>query len=541
MLAINIKQPMSDILSNALMKELHSRRRTLLINRFPILLHCPHNNYLSLFNYIERMPECFFSEEIFQKYLTWLESQHKSNSLGLKNYLAENEDEFNKAFLFLGEINRYTWHDSFEEIDDYESIRFIDQQIHPVYLRLIEAIFYPFTRLLAFFSRIDRGEGTDGLDIFNAVEEIKNTNFSGLGDLYKNTVRNGIAHGGITYIEKEIRYRDKKGNEEILSNYLIIRLVDDLIDVCNSIALALKIFIFSHLSDGYILPRQILLEQLQAETDTPWWHIVGCAPSRFASQSQLIIYARPNSRDYSKVLYSTFLSGILAEYFAPGYDRYFFSLRSRKALPGWAAFDGRKLLELRNKSSKSLTDYQGALENNLVFYSPKPRLPRFLGMLDTFIQSFRIHWPLVLLGMREELGWPDIRVRMSRIHRAGWGSVLNGAVVIAATRESHGQDLVRTNCGRIIRAVLSDARRDISLMDAARYLPLRYARISIFRQNYRKRRLRSFGLGADLVATVQVKRATRIKTPDIYGSQIETRGRYRIAWNGNWLAKKGDD
>jgi hypothetical protein len=505
-----------------------------------MLSHCPHNNYLSLFNYIDRIPECFFSEEIFQEYLSWLESQHESNSLGLKNYLKENEDEFNKAFLFLGEINRYSWHDSFEEIDDYERIRFIDQQIHPVYLRLIEAIFYPFTHLLAFFSRIDRRKQTDGLDIFNTVEEVKNTGFSGLTDLYRNTVRNGIAHGGITYIEEEIRYRDKKGIEEVLSDYQIIRLIDDLIDACNGIALALKIFIFSHFSDGYVLPKQIFLEELQSETDTPWWHIVGCTPSRFVSQNQLIIYARPNSRDYYKVLYSTFVSGVLTEYFAPGYDRYFFSLRSEKALPGWAAFDGRKLLEIRNKGSKTLADYQGALENNLVFYSPKPRLPRFLGKLDTFIHSFRIHWPLVLSDIRVKLGRPDICVRTSKIHRVGWGSVLNGAVFMTPTQGSLSQDLVRKNCGRIICAALSNARKDVSLINVVRYLPLRYARISIFRQNYRKRRLSNFGLGADLVATVQVKRLTRIRAPDIYGSQIETKGKYRIAWNAAWLAKRGN-
>lgn len=534
-----IQQPMSEIFSNAVMEKLHSQKRRLLLERFPMLSNCSNDYYLSLFNYIDRIPECFFSEEIFQQYLSWLESQHKSNSSGIRNSLAENEDEFNKAFLFLGEINRYSWHDSFEEIDDYESIRFIDQQIHSVYLRLIEAIFYPFTNLLAFFSRIDRGKGTDGLDIFNAIEEIKNTNFSGLADLYNNTVRNGIAHGGIAYIEKEIRYRDKYGNEEILSKELIIRLVDDLIDACNSLALAFKIFTLSHLRDGYTIPRQILLEELQAETDTPWWHVVGCTPSRLSSQNQLIIYARPNSRDYNKVAYSTFKSGVLVEYFAPGYDRYFFSLRSQKALPGWAAFDGTKLLELRSKGSKTIADYQGVLEDNLVFYCPKPRLPRFLGILDTYIHIIRIHWPLMLSDIKNIFGRTDIHVRTSEIYRSGWGCGLKGAVVISAVRGPHGQDVIRANCGRIIRAVLLDARKSVSLTDITRYLPLRYARISIFRQNYRKRRLRSFGLGADLVATVQVKRFTRIRAPDIYGSQIEIKGRYRIAWNGKWLAKKG--
>jgi hypothetical protein len=531
---------MSEIFSNAVMEKLHSLKRRLLLERFPMLSNCPTDYYLSLFNYIDRIPESIFSEEIFHLYLSWLESQHEINSIRIRDYLVKKEDGLNKAFLFLGEINRYSWHDSFEETDDYERIRFIDQQIHPTYLRLIEAIFYSFTHALAFLSRIDRGKGTEGLDLFNTTEEIKNTGFSGLADLYNNTIRNGIAHGGIAYIEKEIRYRDDKGNEEVLSDNEIIRLVDDLVDACNGTALALKIFLFSHINDGYILPKQMLLEQLQAETDTPWWHIVGCVPSRLASQNQLIVYARPDSRDYYKVLYSTFLSGVLAEYFAPGYHRYFFSLRGPKALPGWAAFDGRRLLEIRNKGTRVLTDYRDALENNLVFYTPKLRLPRFLGKLDTFIQSFRIHWPMVLSDLREKIGRPDICARTSEIYRSGWGYGLKGSVVIPAVREPHGQDLIRANCGRIIRAVLSDARRSISLTDITHYLPLRYARISIFRQNYRKRRLRSFGLGVDLVATVQVKRLAKIRAPDIIGSQIEIKGRYRIAWNGKWIAQNRD-
>lgn len=531
---------MSEIWSNTLLKEVHNRRRTLLVKRFPMLSYCPHNHYLSLFNYINRLPECFFSEELFQKYLNWLESRHKSNSQKLKEYFLEKKDEFHKAFLFLGEINRYSWHDSFEEFDEYETIRFIDQEIHPTYLRLIEAIFFPFAHLLAFFSRIDRGKATDGLDIFNVVEEVKSTDFSVLTDLYRKIVRNGIAHGGITYLQKEIRYRDKKGNVEKLADSEIITLVDDLIDACNSVSLAFKVFVFSHVDDDYILPQQIFLEELQAETDMPWWHIVGCMPSEFASQNQLIIYARPNSRDFFKVQYSTFMSGVLAEFFAPGYDRYFFSLRSPKAWPGWAAFDGQKLRKIRNKASQTVDDYQGVLEDNLVFYVPKPKLLGIFRKVDTLLQSFRIHWPLVLSDIQMKLGRPKIRVRTSKIHRNGWRSVLNGTVFIAPNQETISQELIRMSCGQIIRAALSDARKKSSLINVARYLPLGYARISVFRQNYRKRRLNNFGLGSDLVATVQVKRITRIQAPDIYGSVVEIKEKYRIAWNSAWLAEKED-
>ncbi len=520
---------------------MHSRRRKLLLKHFPMLSHCPHDNYLSLFSYAERIPECFYAEVTFRKYLYYLEALHISSPMGLKTYFTDNENRLSKSFLFLAEINQYGWHDTFEEIDDYEQIRFIDQQIHPAYLRLIEAVFYPFIHLIAFFSRTHRGKSTNGLEIFNTAEELQNTSFSDITDLYRNIVRNSVAHGGIEYIEKEIRYHDDKGNEEVLSDSQIIRLVDDLVDACNAMALALKIFIYSHTKDGYNLPKQIFLEQFQAETDTPWWHIVGCMPSRFASQNQLIIYARPTSYDYNKVLYSTFLSGVLAEYFAPGYDRYFFSLRSSKTLPGWASFDGKKLREIRNKDAKELTDYQGALENNLVFYTPKIRLTGLLRRLDTFIQSFRIHWPLALSDFRDKMGWPNVVARVSKIHRAGWGTVLNGSVFITGPEESTpDQALIRRNCGRIIRVALSNARTDKFILSVLRFLPLRFARIAVFKRNYRKRRLSNFGLGEDLICVIQVKRFTKIRAPDICGSTIEIKGKYRIAWNAAWLAKEGN-
>ena len=132
---------MDNLCSNLFMKEIHNRRRMLLLRRFPILSSCPHESYLSLFDYISKIPECFFSEKVFHKYLTWLESVHVSDSPRLKEYLVQKENELSKAFLFLAETNRYAWHDSYEEIDDYETIRFIDQQVNPVYLRLIEAVF----------------------------------------------------------------------------------------------------------------------------------------------------------------------------------------------------------------------------------------------------------------------------------------------------------------------------------------------------------------------------------------------------------------
>jgi hypothetical protein len=480
------------------------------------------------------LPESFFSEDIFATYLSWLNNRHKTDHLRLKEYFWNNKDEFHKAFLFLGEINRYSWHDSFEKLDDYETILFIDQEVNPTYLRLIEAVFFPFVRLIAYFCRLERGKKTEGLDVYNTVEEIITTEFSPFTDVYCHIIRNGIAHGDITYLLGEIQYRDR-GKVENRFTSDVVKLVDDLLDVCNSMSLAFKTFMFSHLSDGYTLPQQMLLEELQAETDSPFWHIVGCMPSYFASRNQLIIYARPNTRDYWKAHYATFLSGVLAEFFAPGYDRYFFSLRSKQALPGWAAFDGMKLREAREKDIQTIDGYKGVLEDNLVFYRPKRELRGIFRKLDTLLKIFQIHWPLTLSDIRMNLGHPTILARTSEIHLNGCRSVLNGSVVIVADQEPVSKELIKKTCGRIIRAVFADAVKDHSFFYLMRYLPLGFARILVFRRNYRKRKLNNFELGSDLVATIQVKSISRIQVPDICGSSIEIKGKYRIAWNRSWL------
>ena len=49
-----------------------------------------------------------------------------------------------------------------------------------------------------------------------------------------------------------------------------------------------------------------------------------------------------------------------------------------------------------------------------------------------------------------------------------------------------------------------------------------------------------FGLGRNLVCTIQVKRIQRIRSPDIMGSTVEQLGGYRIAWNRAWLEENKD-
>lgn len=534
-LTLNKMEALRNILENPLLRNIHTRKRTDIKEKFPELEKCPHDRFLSIHKYIKRSPQRFYSQSVYKKFIEWLDDRNRTSQAVFQQYLFEHDAELNRSFLHLEEVNNLDWHDFFEKLDDFELIRFIDQQIHPTYLRLTEAVFAPFCRIVAYFSRVDRGRGTDGLDLFPIVEELERTSLSDVVSPYRHIVRNAIAHGGITYLQNEILYRDKKGNEEKHSDADIVRTFDDLLDTCNALALALSLFLLVNQPHGYSLPQELLLDELKEETKAPWWEIVGCTPSKFTGLNQLIIYARPSTADYGKVQISTFQTGVLAESFAPGYDRYFFSIRSSSSYPGWAAFNGKKLHDLRNKQNAALEDYKGTIENDLIFYVPRTKIPKFVARIQNIILSFKLNMPIAIAGMRSQLGLPGIYVREANIHRNAWGSVLTGSVFMESPDGSLTQDLIRRFRRRIVRKALSVARKKTSIYKISHFLPLGFARISVFCKDYRRRRLSGYGLGRHLVCTVQVKRIQRIRSPDIIGSTIEQLGSYRIAWNRAWL------
>lgn len=524
-----------NILENPLLRNVHARKRADIKERFPKLRECPHGHYISIHKYIRRVPQRFFSYSVYNKYIEWLEERNRASQTAFQKYLLEHDAELNRMFLHLEEINKLDWHDYFEKLDDFELIRFIDQQIHPTYLRLTEAVFTPLSRIIAHFSRVDRGKGTDGLDLWPIIEELGRTNLYEIANPYNHIVRNAIAHGGITYLQNEISYRDKKGNKEKYSDTSIVRLFDDLLDNCNALALAFSLFLFVHQPAGYSFPQQLLLDELKEETETPWWEVVGCTPSKFTGLNQLIVYARPSTSDYGKVQISTFQTGVLAESFAPGYDRYFFSIRSSSSWPGWAAFDGKKLHKLRIKKNAVLEDYKGTIENDQIFYTPRMKTPRIIARIQNIFLSFKLHLPIALSEFRTQLGWPEIHVRDATIHRNKWGSILGSSVVLEYPGRELTQTVVRKFRRRIIKKSLSEARHKTSIFKGHRYLPLGFARISVFCKDYRRRRLSGYGLGHHLICTIQLKRIQRIRSVDINGSTIEQLGGYRIAWNRAWL------
>ena len=247
-------------------------------------------------------PQKYFDTNVYTKFLRWLNNRHNASPAAFTAYLQEQYFILNQAFLFLEELNKLDIHEFIVGLDDYNYLGFIDQKIHPVYLRLVEAVFSPFVKIIAYFSRVDRNAGTEGLNIWSIVQEISSTQLSNIVSHYNHVVRNAIAHGGITYLQREIKYQDKNGKTLTLQFRDVVRLMDNLLDTCNALACAYKVFFIAQYSDMTNIPHQVLLEELVEETNAPWWTINSFVPTELREGRQLLIYILPHPHHLGHLL-----------------------------------------------------------------------------------------------------------------------------------------------------------------------------------------------------------------------------------------------
>ncbi|MCK5508715.1 MAG: hypothetical protein KAI50_09370 [Desulfobacterales bacterium] len=285
---------------------------------------------------------------------------------------------------------------------------------------------------------------------------------------------------------------------------------------------------------GIITPLPIMIEELRAETNAPGWKIRGYLESEiFDNRSQLIIFVKNFFLDRTMLNYYIFSSAIFAEKFAPGYQRYFFSLDSKYSLPGWAAFDGFELCKLRNQHVNNIQDYYQTLEDGMIFFIPKYKLPRMVFKIATFISIIRINFQVFWREYKENYYKLSIKPREVTIHQNKFHSIIKGGVIVKTNSNIIIEELIRNNSGSIVRKTIKAARKNAKITDISKYLPVGHLRINIYSKDFRKRKLKNSGLIPELLCTIEFKRLERIRTIDIIGGRPEIIKKFRIVWNEN--------
>ena len=524
-LAINTNTPLTGSL-NKLKRELIFKK---FLNHSFSERICP----LSLYKYLSNRPEKFYCKDSFSKQYFFI--NNPSIKEQINNLISSNKLILDRALKLLNNINKKSWHDIKYPSDETFFFRHCENNLNPNYLLLVEGVLGNLVFINAIVSRIGRGKSGDGLNIFNRFEEIKRTELAFISDSYCNTTRNSIAHGSVKYSHRYIEFEDttttiKNPHSEYIERF------DTLLDVCNGLALAYKIYFFENISTVEI-PKQVLLEELYIQTEAPWWHIQGCIESEaIKNRSQLNIFIEPRTRDLNKVRLSSMITAILAENYASGYDRYFLSFSSSIGYQGFAAFDGLALLNKRENKVDKWSEYTGVLEDNLIFWATFIKFPNLFYRIHTYYLSLALYIKTQKLQHIIDQGI-EIHSRNSNIHKNGWRVVLHSDVVFESENQITVND-IKNKSSKIISIALKEARRNQPWYSIVKYLPLGYTRILVFERDFRCRALSGSGLRKELIGTVQLQRITRIKSPDIAGSTTENVGGIRYAWNRAWLQEK---
>lgn len=529
---------------NPFTRDLHKRIKSEIEFSFPELQYGLSDDYLSIYSYISKSPQKFFNLETFNLYYEYLENQKNSNPDLLAKALNDNSRELSIGNHIINEVNSLSIHDILLPVDDMELIEFIDKNIHYNYLRLLEGPFYQAILILAKLSRISRGKSTDGLDVFNAVQELENSQFASILQSYNNGIRNGIGHGKVIYRTHETEYHDKQGKKVEIGTKEIIQMFDKMLDDVNALYLGLKTFYLRNqvfvIEHNLSVPFTILVEELKAKTEGPGWIIQNCLDTFDSAKSkkQLAIYTYNTFWDYKKVLYHCFNAAILADRFTEGYERFFINLKSKNALSGWAAFDAKKLREIRLKGYTSVSDFKDVLENNILMFPVKRKFPKVFYKLGSLRAAMYVQRRLYKENFRENYKPVKFIGRSSKSKTQKGYVVIQHASVVISERYLNGvQDLIRKNLNEILKCAIKHDRNSRSILGKIFRKPVRYARVYVYMRDQRIRNLQFAGLPESLICTIQINTTGIIKTPDIFHGEVEDNGKFRLVWNRSWLTK----
>ena len=415
-------------------------------------------------------------------------------------------------------------------------------------LKLYETPLFYFSQILARYWWLKAGKKLDGLDLYNSIEELKKHGFTFLEQYYLHDIRNGIAHGKIIYTDNDISYYDKKYKKASLPTKRIVEVFDNSLDIVNAFCLAYKVFCISN-SDFFKcyripIPQSLLLEELQAKTNAPAWNIYNTLDSEaLNNRKQLMIYVKNDNWDYNKVQMLAFFTAYWAERLTNSYNRIFFAIHSThsKTSPvGWAAFNADKLRELRTTEGTKLEDYKDVLEDNLLFFIPKFKFPKFIYKIGSLLSAMKTLFPIHYKKYLDTYFPKPFYLRETQLHSKKYFTVIaDPSLIIKPEFQINVQDSIRKNKKRIVKLAIKKSKATIPFFSKTNLLPVKYIRLFIYDTDKRVRQLRNSGLIKELVCTIEVNTSRRIRTIDIMGGTPEQIGKYRIVWNKKWLLSQG--
>lgn len=349
-----------------------------LIETFPELSVCQHDNLYSLSQYIFDSPTKYYNRKIFDETYKILNDIISSeNNIDFLNILSVNIVQFNHAVKTLYEINRKDIHENLLPNEDVELMHFISEKVLYEYLKVNDVVLLGLLKPIDFYFRKLNGKGTDNMDITNIINTLKKQKIlNSITSLYDSVLRNSIAHGGVTFSSSQISFKDRHEAKDFYSwDYL--KKFDNLIDCVNGVVFAYKKMFFQYFevfSKYQIqIPESILEMELHYKANHYGWQIKHSYESTIplGKQFNLSVETTLNSRKFMN--FSAVYTAIKLEELMPNkFSTIFFHIKTKYKMSCWQSVNLENLRKFLLGEKIIVTDGTFFFEEK--FWGEKKRL-----------------------------------------------------------------------------------------------------------------------------------------------------------------------
>ena len=510
------------------------RRRALAL--FPELETCGHEFYAFMSLYAREIPWKFFDRGTATNALRVLNEIRATDDRLLLSFFKDRHGEIEIALRSLDEINRATFHDrDWWALDPLDQIRDIRELIHPAYLQLCEAVLKTLPHPIAVFQRRKGGSKSE---TFKADERIDAAKQAGLGtfESFDSVVRNAIAHGRVKFAKDSIEYRNIGTPEENVprkTSSETLRLFEDLLDICNGLAVAYRLLVLLDakllFSESAPIPPALVFPEVQHQLNTVGWHVRDYFEYEYGNgERDLNLFVTSSYFDDHKTRLSVIRAATFASRFMPAFDRCYVRLERRGSIGGWGLFDTVKIRELLRRGVTDGPSYLAAAPDGGFIVFPWSRYFHVFGplrLMGSIIEVLRTSWPV----LRGQVQRPEVR-HVRTVSKKTYACV-TATTVLHIDDLQTAMNFVANNVRSLLREAVKAGWRQPETSRWLRWLPVGFVEVDVLRSDRRRRQLQSSGLDENLLCRIVRKTRGQIPITALHESVPQDYGDVKVFWN----------
>jgi len=279
--------------------------------------------------------------------------------------------------------------DTPKDIIEFESIW------HPEYLRYCEQIYNHLIQVhLTVLGQLNGGKQYVSQTLANRSSILASLGFKHLTDGYNSTVRNALSHGHILFGIQDIIYTDHQKVERIPS-FDFSNIFDDLVDTCNSLVVAILLFICEHRSlvehkGLHKLPFGIRFFLIDGFTQHRNLRLLSMVESQIVgNKRQLNLVCEVRNRVRAVHLFeATFLCWAACKFGGRDYSRYLISIDCGMPSLPMMIYNGEQMLQAIENNVPLAQCGPNLIESSLLWYDKTGITAKISTFRDIFITNF---------------------------------------------------------------------------------------------------------------------------------------------------------